>query len=75
MKLRIFKMRIQFFAYLHFVDKQNANDPNYIPMAPHYTSIAFKAACRLVLEGSYQPSGYTEPLLHFNRIIKKSNQN
>ena len=53
------------------VDDQNSNDPNYIPMAPHYTSIAFKAACRLVLEGSYQPSGYTEPILHEMRLQQK----
>ena len=55
------------------VDKQNLNDPKYIPMAPDYTSIAFKAACRLVLEGSHQPSGYTEPILHEMRLQYKEN--
>ena len=56
------------------VDKQNSEDKNYKPMASNFeSSIAFKAACDLVFKGRVQPSGYTEPLLHFNRIKKKSN--
>ena len=38
-------------------------------------SIAFKTACDLVFMGKEQPSGYTEPLLHLNRIAKKSSLN
>jgi malate synthase len=42
-------------------------------MSPEYDkSIAFKAACELIFHGKSQPSGYTEPLLHLNRLIKKS---
>ena len=55
------------------VDKQNNKDPEYNNMSPNYDkSIAFKAACELIFHGKSQPSGYTEPLLHLNRLIKKS---
>ncbi|CAD6562039.1 Malate synthase G [Paraburkholderia kirstenboschensis] len=54
------------------VDKQNAGDPNYQPMAPAYDkSLAFKAAWALVVDGRDQPSGYTEPLLHAFRTQRK----
>ena len=58
------------------VDKQNENDKDYEKMSDNYEkSVAFKTACDLIFKGKEQPSGYTEPLLHLNRILKKSNQN
>ena len=58
------------------VDKQNENEKNYEKMSDNYEkSVAFKTACDLIFKGKEQPSGYTEPLLHLNRILKKSNQN
>ena len=58
------------------VDEQNKNDKNYIKMSDNFdNSIAFKTACDLIFDGRKQPSGYTEPLLHLNRLKKKSNQN
>ncbi len=55
------------------VDRQNAGTPGYVPMSDDFeNSIAFKAACDLVLKGADQPSGYTEPLLHAYRVERKS---
>ena len=55
------------------VDDQNKNEKNYENMHPKFDkSLAFKTACELVFQGKDQPSGYTEPLLHLNRIIKKN---
>jgi malate synthase len=58
------------------VDKQNQSDKKYLKMSDNYEgSLAFNTACDLVFKGKEQPSGYTEPLLHLNRLKKKINQN
>jgi malate synthase len=66
------------------VDEQNKNDVaysrsgrgSYEMMSENFEqSIAFKTACELIFKGKEQPSGYTEPLLHLNRLLKKSTQN
>ena len=55
------------------VDQQNISDNSYQAMSTDFTnSVAFKAACQLVFDGTVQPNGYTEPLLHEFRKLKKS---
>jgi malate synthase len=61
------------------VDNQNIKDPALKGHAPYQAmsgnfdkSIAFKAACELIFHGRTQPSGYTEPILHLNRLLKKN---
>jgi len=55
------------------VDAQNAGDPLYSPMSGHEEeSLAYQAARALVFEGTVQPNGYTEPLLHSFRARRKA---
>ena len=71
--LEIMKKMAKVVDYQNLKDSSMKDQDPYQPMSGNFEkSIAFKAACDLVFHGKYQPSGYTEPLLHFNRLMKKS---
>ena len=57
------------------VDNQNINDPNYKSMSENFDSLSFKAAKELIFDGTEQPSGYTEPILHKKRLEYKKINN
>jgi malate synthase len=67
------QVRATFERMAAVVDRQNAGDPFYQPMAGRFDqSAAYRAACELVFKGEQQPSGYTEPLLHAWRLRVKA---
>jgi malate synthase len=70
------QVRDTFVRMAQIVDSQNQDDPLYQPMVSNgqdlQDNLAFQAAQALVFEGSKQPNGYTEPLLHAYRLKYKA---
>ena len=53
------------------VDEQNAGDAAYVPLTSNLDGHAMAAARDLITMGCEQPSGYTEPILHARRQLRK----
>ena len=64
------RVRETFVKMSSVVNTQNQDDEAYTPLTADST--AFRAAIDLVLSGTEQPSGYTEPILHARRLEVKA---